>query len=152
MPFPLTQQFLPSTHQLICRLYVSITCYSKWKKTQDTVPLVSSQPSKTPQGWGICASSLENRRIASPSRCKSGPGLSPCHHFSCRSFKGLSLGMLSSSASPTSVEILVQKIILFKLNYVCHGVHSHGPKATLAGKQLLKLSLETHTFLIFFPK
>lgn len=60
--------------------------------------------------------------------------------------------MLLSSASPTSAEILVQKIILFKLNYVCHGVRSHGPKATLAGKQLMKLSLETHTFLIFFPK
>lgn len=60
--------------------------------------------------------------------------------------------MLLSSASATGAEIVIQKVILFKLNYVCHRVHSYVLKATLAGKQLLKLSLETHTFLIFFPK
>lgn len=60
--------------------------------------------------------------------------------------------MLLSCASATSAEIFIQKVILFKLNYVCHGVHSYVPKATLAGKQLLKLSLETHTFLIFLPQ
>lgn len=60
--------------------------------------------------------------------------------------------MLLSSASATGAEILVQKVILFKFNYVCHGVHSYVPKVTLARKQLLKLSLETHTFLIFLPQ
>lgn len=60
--------------------------------------------------------------------------------------------MLQSSACATGAEILVQKVILFKLNYVCHGVRSYVPKATLTGKQLLKLSLETHTFLIFLPQ
>lgn len=44
--------------------------------------------------------------------------------------------MLLSSASSTGAEILVQKVILFKLNYVCHGVHSYVPKATVAGKTI----------------
>jgi len=60
--------------------------------------------------------------------------------------------MLLASASPTGAEILFQKTILFKLNYVCHGVRRYVPKTALAGKQLLKLSLETHTFLIFLPQ
>lgn len=60
--------------------------------------------------------------------------------------------MLLSSASPTGTEILVQNIILFKLNYVCRGDGGYVPKTALAGKQLLKLSLETHTFLIFLPQ
>lgn len=50
--------------------------------------------------------------------------------------------MLFGSASPSSAEILVQKVILLKLNYVCHRGRGDAPKTALAGKQLLKLSLE----------
>lgn len=91
--------------------------------------------------------------IASPRQDARGALASaPATILACTSFQGLSLGMLLSSAFPTGAEMLVQEIILFKLHYVRHGVRSYVPKTTLAGKQLLKLSLETHTFLIFLPQ